>query len=252
MTFDPFGDFESRGYLRNVAQEKDLEIVRRLEHVSFTTGLDDAFKKLSEIKLLTYKDVLDTHKTLFEAVYAWAGEDRAHNAPELAVSRGGVLFAHPQDIGRAIDAALTKGQTKDIMRQRPGEVMGYLAFGHPFLDGNGRTIMVVHSVLAQRAGISIDWASTNKSTYLNALAQEIDNPGKGYLDNYLKPFVQTAITPDQLAGHIKEMPGLSGVAGTQGNEDMVLGKVSEPAVQERYRAQRLQREKSEGSPRLDK
>jgi fido (protein-threonine AMPylation protein) len=29
------------------------------------------------------------------------------------------------------------------MRERPGEVMGYFAHGHPFLDGNGRTIMVV-------------------------------------------------------------------------------------------------------------
>jgi cell filamentation protein len=167
VTFDPFGDFESRGYLRNVEQEKDLDIVRRLEHVSF----------------------------------------------------------------------------KDFMRQKPGEIMGYLAFGHPFLDGNRRTIMVVHSILAQRAGISIDWGSINKKEYLNALTQEIDNPGKGILDKYLKPFVNAAITEDQLAGHVKELPGLSGAAGEQAEGDIVLGKVSEPAVQERYNAQRIQREK---------
>jgi len=46
------------------------------------------------------------------------------------------------------------------------------------------------------------------------------------------------------------MPGLSGVAGSQVDEDMVLGKVSEPAIQERYKAQRLQREKSEVVPGL--
>jgi cell filamentation protein len=245
VTFDPFGDFESRGYLRNIEQEKDLDIVRRLEHVSFTTGLDDAFKQLSGVKQLSYKDVLDTHRTLFEAVYPWAGEDRAHNAPELAVSRGGVLFAHPQDIRRAVDTALTRGQNKDFMRQKPGEVMGYLAFGHPFLDGNGRTIMVVHSVLAQRAGISIDWGSTNKDEYLNALTQEIDNPGKGILDKYLKPFVKSATAEDQLAGQVRDLPGLSGAAGEQAESDIVLGKVSEPAVEERYKAQRIQREKSE-------
>jgi cell filamentation protein len=250
VPFDPFGDFESRGYLRNIAGEKDLEIVRRLEHVSFTTGLDETFKQLSAVKQLTYKDVLDTHKNLFEAVYPWAGEDRAHNAPELAISRGGILFAHPQDIRRAIDLALIKGQTKEFMQQKPGEVMGCLAFGHPFLDGNGRTIMVVHAVLAQRAGISIDWASTDKSAYLSALAQEIDHPGKGNLDDYLKPFIRPVIAQDQLAGHIKDVPGLSGVAGKLGDEDMVLGKVSEPAVQERYKAQRLQRERSgDGSPK---
>ncbi len=245
MTFDPFGDFESRGYLRNLTQEKDSEIVRRLEHVSFTTGIEDAFKQLAEIKQLSYNDVLDTHKTLFEAVYPWAGQDRVENAPDIAVSRGGVLFAHPNDIRRAIEIALTNGQNRDFMRQKPGEVMGYLAFGHPFLDGNGRTIMVVHTVLAQRAGSSIDWASTDKADYLNALTQEIDKPGKGLLDTYLKPFVQTAISQDALVGQVKGMQSLSGGTRDQVDADKVLGNVSEPAVQERYKLQRLQREKSE-------
>lgn len=42
MTFDPFGDFDKQGYLRNLAKEKDSDIVRRLEHASFTTGIDGA------------------------------------------------------------------------------------------------------------------------------------------------------------------------------------------------------------------
>ena len=72
MTFDPFGDFETRGYLRNIANEKDRDIVRRLEHASFTTGIDAAFVNLAARKELSYRDVLDTHKILFEAVYPWA------------------------------------------------------------------------------------------------------------------------------------------------------------------------------------
>jgi cell filamentation protein len=48
VTFDPFGDFESRGYLGNLAQEKDPAIVRRLEHASFTTGIDDAVEALKK------------------------------------------------------------------------------------------------------------------------------------------------------------------------------------------------------------
>lgn len=38
MTFDLFGDFETQGYLRNLAKEKDPDIVRRLEHASFMTA----------------------------------------------------------------------------------------------------------------------------------------------------------------------------------------------------------------------
>jgi cell filamentation protein len=42
VTFDPFGDFETKGYLRNVARQKDRDIVRRMEHSAFTTALDGA------------------------------------------------------------------------------------------------------------------------------------------------------------------------------------------------------------------
>jgi cell filamentation protein len=101
VTFDPFGDFATRGYLRNLAGERDREIVRRLEHVSFTTGIDEAFARLAQKRSLTYADVLRTHKILFEAIYPWAGEDRAATSPDIAVSRGGVLFAHPKYIQSA-------------------------------------------------------------------------------------------------------------------------------------------------------
>lgn len=72
MTFDPFGDFETLGYLRNIANEKERNIVRRLEHASFTTGIDAAFANLAVRTPITYQDVLDTHKILFEAIYPWA------------------------------------------------------------------------------------------------------------------------------------------------------------------------------------
>ncbi|WP_246789905.1 hypothetical protein [Bradyrhizobium sp. CCBAU 51765] len=46
MTFDPFGDFATRGYLRNVAKAKDPEIVQRLLHNSFLTGIDASLDHL--------------------------------------------------------------------------------------------------------------------------------------------------------------------------------------------------------------
>ena len=237
MTFDPFGDFETRGYLRNFAGEKDAEIVRRVEHTSFTTGIDSAFDRLATIKRIRYQDVLETHKILFEAVYPWAGQDRLQTAPDLAVSKGPVLFAYPKDIQRAVDFALDHGQDKVFMAAKPGEIMGYLAYGHPFLDGNGRTIMVVHGVLAQRAGFSVDWAATTKSDYLSALTKELDSPGKDHLDTYLRPFLREAVTDDRLAAKVAQAPGLDG--SSPRNE--VLGKTNDPALQARYEQQELKR-----------
>ena len=236
MTFDPFGDFETRGYLRNSANEKDPDIIRRLEHTSFITGIDAALKRPGDVDRLFYADVLETHRILFEAVYPWAGQDRLAVAPDLAVGKGPVLFARPQDIRRATDFALDRGQDERTMRAKPGEVMGYLAYAHPFLDGNGRTIMIVHGVLAQRAGFSIDWSTTGKTDYLTALTRELDNPGNGHLDNYLNPFIREAVPFDRLAAKIVAAPGLDGNA-TQQNE--ILGKTTEPELQARYEQQEL-------------
>jgi cell filamentation protein len=156
VTFDPFYDFETRGCLRNVFGEKDAKIIRRLEHSSFLEGVGEAFKQLSGTDHLSYQDVLETHKTLFGDMYPWAGQDRSQTSPELAITKGSVLFAHANDARLAVDHALRMGQNQALMSTKPSEVMGYFAYGHPFLDGNGRTIMVVRTELAERAGISVD------------------------------------------------------------------------------------------------
>ena len=241
MTFDPFGDFSTRGYLRNKAGLHDPTAVKQFEHVAFLNKLDDAFAHLRKKKRLTYADVLNTHRILFEDVYPWAGQDRAQTAPDIAITRGPVLFSHPNDARAAVEYALARGQDKTVMASRPGEVMGYLAYGHPFLDGNGRTIMTVHTELAQRAGISIDWARTDKVDYLQALTRELDEPGKGQLDTYLKPFIRTSVGHDRLAGHVSGVTGLAGPATLPDAAKEVLGRFSDPAVSARYRLQQQRR-----------
>ena len=106
MSFDPFGDFETRGYLRNVFGEKDPNIIKHLEHSSFVAGLPEAFKYLGSIRQLSYDHVLQTHKILFGDIYPWAGQDRMQTASEIAVSKGTVLFAHPKDAKAAVEYGL--------------------------------------------------------------------------------------------------------------------------------------------------
>ena len=55
---------------------------------------------------------------------------------------------------------------KRLLLQRPGEVMGLFAYGHPFLYGKGRTMLVIHTELCHRTGLCIEWHRTSK---LNAL-----------------------------------------------------------------------------------
>jgi cell filamentation protein len=119
--------------------------------------------------------------------------------------------------------------------------MGYLAYAHPFLDGNGRTILTVHVVLAERAGISVDWASTNKTEYLAALTLELDRPGKGCLDAYLKPFVGSALGLDRLSHNVARAPGLGGDPKDPESGNEVLGSFGDSSLRDRYCDQQKRR-----------
>jgi len=215
VTFDAFGDFSTRGYLRNSESLKDLAEVKRLEHRGFLKNLPDAVAHLKRVARVSYQDVLDTHKVLFQDVYPWAGQDRQATAPNIAIARGGRadMFAHPRFIQDAVHYALQLAEA--TMTARPGEVMGYLAHAHPFLDGNGRTLMVVHNELAHRAGISIDWTKTNKDDYLQALTRELDRPGAGGLDTYLKPFVGPSASRARATAVLPKMRGFAGGSDTK-------------------------------------
>jgi hypothetical protein len=117
-----------------------------------------------------------------------------------------------------------------------------LPFGHPFLDGNGRTIVTLFSALAQRAGFSVDWSATDKDAYLNALTQEIDAPSKGHLDNYLEQFMREPIAHEELAAQVIKTPGLDGRLPA-GDENEVVGNVDAPEVKAQYEAMLLKRGK---------
>jgi len=175
---------------------------------------------LKSVETITYQDVLYTHKVLFQDLYPWAGQDRQATAPEVAIVRAGRndLFVHPRFTQDAVHYALKLGQDRTYMAAHPGEVMGHLAHAHPFLDGNGRVLMVVHNELAYRAGISIDWIKTSKNAYLEALTREIDRPGIGELDTYLKPFVGPALPRDEAAATLTRLRGLAGAINPDSND----------------------------------
>lgn len=116
------------------------------------------------------------------------------------------------------------------MSEKPGEVMGLFAFGHPFLDGNGRTMLLVHIDLARRAGYSIAWERVAKADYLKALSAELELPGRGALDEYLRQFKQAPLDKPKLDSTLLAVKGLDGL--DEGNQ--IDGELSDPAVAKRY------------------
>ncbi|MCX8517447.1 MAG: Fic family protein [Rhodoferax sp.] len=228
--FDPFGDYESAGYLRNVRKDKHEVSIKSAEHTFFRIKLDAALNYLSTRKNIEYTDFLQVHRILFSAYYPWAGEDRLSTTPNKAITKGKVSFCHPQDIRRAVSYGLKLGQNKKAMAHKLGEVMGLFAYGHPFLDGNGRTMLLVHHELAHRAGFSVRWEATNKQEYLDALTQEICSPGQGNLDGYLLPFKAGSLARGHWGERIFSMPGLDGAIDSKDQANLL----SDPAVLEKY------------------
>jgi cell filamentation protein len=211
MAFDPFGDRETRGYLRNRLATDDSALITRLETHAFAANVLPALDALATSRLLGYDQVLDTHRRLFSSVYPWAGQDRATLAPDIAIGKGGMpdLFAHPADVRRAAEYGLAMGLDSGKMRANPGEVFGVLAYAHPFLEGNGRTIMTVHADLARRAGFHIEWARIGKTEFLTALTAELRAPGTA-LDALVVPHIRPGPLPaERTATSLASNPGLN-------------------------------------------
>jgi cell filamentation protein len=229
--FDPFNDFNDAGYLRNVRKDKNEEIIKHFEHNLFRANLSDALEHLSKRKILVYADFLDVHRILFSEYYPWAGQDRMMTMPNSAVSKAGIWFEHPARAERAVNEGLRLGQIKETMNNKPGEVMGLFAFGHPFMDGNGRTMLLVHHELSHRAGFSIAWNKTKKSDYLSALSNEINLPGRGILDTYLLQFKDKPLKREFWSENVLSMKGLDGLDAT----NIIEGDMTDSLVVERYR-----------------
>ncbi|WP_331691299.1 Fic family protein [Pseudomonas sp. ZY71] len=240
MTFDPFGDFETEGYLQNSLKLKDPLEVKESEHLSFEASIEDALAYLAKKKTIDYKAVLKTHEILFSGFYPWAGKDRNELVPHLAVFKGSkddphhTIFERPDLIKRSVEYAFELAANKKRFRQRPGEVMGQLASAHPFLDGNGRTILLIYMELCYRTRFAIDWSKTNKDDYLRALADEIRDPFTGHLDGYLAPFVIDISSRDEWPAMIGGIKGLDGLD----KEGITYESLDDPEVQRLYKAYR--------------
>ena len=55
LVLDPWGDYDTAGYLRNHYQEKDLSVVGRLETAAFEQEVPQVLRVLRRLPILTYQ-----------------------------------------------------------------------------------------------------------------------------------------------------------------------------------------------------
>jgi cell filamentation protein len=192
QVLDPWGDYETEGYLRNHHKEKNLHIVGRLETAAFEQEVVQVVRFLRRLPSLSYEHLTTTHQKLFHSVYPWAGQDRSTTAPNIAIVKGGykTLFAHPAYVQRAAGHALRLGQDIAYLRTHPGEVFGYLAHAHPFLEGNGRTILTIFAELSRRGRFHVEWEAIDKAEFLDTLTSELLQPGEAIMDQLVLRYLR--------------------------------------------------------------
>lgn len=131
-------------------------------------------------KEITIKSWLRCHAILFGDLYPWAGQLR-----HVLVSKGPVRFNFPSEIVKETDEILIKSRNVDFFTTNMGEVYATMAFNHPFLDGNGRSLNATFTELARRSGFGIAWDEVEKETYLKTLTHGIMLLEYEPLDRYL-------------------------------------------------------------------
>lgn len=205
------------------------------EQLFFEAQVEEALDFLRRARgSLTYAHILRVHGILFDEFYPWAGKDRRELGVGHLVGKGAptdpfyVQFESSEKIRLAAEWGLRLGNDARHMRKQPGTVMGALAWAHPFLDGNGRALLLVHAELCHRAGFSIDWPGTDKNSYLRALSQELREPEK-HLDAFLLPLVRPLLSSGDLLGRLLKLPGLAG-KDTTSIDNVVYGADDKDAV----------------------
>lgn len=117
---------------------------------------------LSSFEVGTIKGLQQIHGYLFGGLYDFAGKIR-----KLNISKDGFRFANSLYLE---DALLRIEKMPETTFEEIIEKYAEMNIAHPFMEGNGRSTRIwLDLVLKIRLGKCIDWATINKSDYLEAM-----------------------------------------------------------------------------------
>lgn len=111
------------------------------------------------------------HRTLFEPLYAWAGELR-----DVGIAKGGTVFCIPvrlqAEAARLFGELADDGWLLEISHDELCKALArhYCEFNmlHPFREGNGRVQRILFEHLTLAAGYELDWSDVTPAEWVQA------------------------------------------------------------------------------------
>lgn len=114
------------------------------------------------------------HRHLFQDVYAWAGTFRT-----VRIAKNGSMFCYPEHIDREMHHLFDAFRDADHFRklrpakfaQKAAHFLSDLNAIHPFREDNGRTQLVLLTLMSDRAAHPLDLDQMRPSKMLEAMVQ---------------------------------------------------------------------------------
>jgi len=160
--------YEDVPLLRNIPGVKTSEELKRIE--GDITKMTMSIAYAQEYAKFNTDTLCHLHRTIFGAIYDWAGEFRTIHMTKSEDVLGGdtVRYAHPKEIKKQLDQA-----SKEISKLKFSEDQRSLLFKivritasiwhtHPFREGNTRVVVAFSVLLAAKFGIQMDYALFEK------------------------------------------------------------------------------------------
>lgn len=175
---------------------KELEFFEKIYYLSAIRRLHDNNIYVNfEISLESFTNL---HKMLFEKIYTWAGQIRNNAGQELVIGDRNHPTLEPLKVIDELERFFLSLPKPLLMHSRGNkknlavalaDIHGKLAWIHPFIDGNGRTIRLFCQLIALHFGYTLDLeklTKKNRSYYNFSIRCHINNHPKhliGIFDN---------------------------------------------------------------------
>lgn len=167
VTQDP-DCYPGSSVLKNLLSIRDEDELERAER-DFTRVRAAHFEP--EFGQLNLAYLQKIHHTLFQDLYAWAGQIR-----QVDITKGQTRFCHMQNIEREADRLFRAlaaehnlcGLPFAQFIQRIAHYYCELNIIHPFREGNGRVQRIFFEILAINAGYEVCWEGINLKEWVDA------------------------------------------------------------------------------------
>ena len=159
------------GTLRNLFDERDPDVLGRLEYVEAVERHRELLAGEVAIARTYDRDhIRAIHHHLFQDVYPWAGQYRTVNISKGVVGNfadvtTGEIDRYLTDVHQFVVSTEWGGLDHGDFVEQAAVIFAYLNQAHPFREGNGRTSKVFMDHVAEQSRFEFDYARVSPEVW---------------------------------------------------------------------------------------